>query len=66
MVTNQRDQLLESLRGRKVCMPDLRPIFAGWSGTYHENVNPHWKELVGAVDEKLHECVLIESLESYF
>lgn len=53
MTINQRDELLKSLRGQKVRMPDLRPIFAGWPGTYGDNINPYWKDMVITVDERL-------------
>ncbi|KAL8912161.1 MAG: hypothetical protein Q9171_002795 [Xanthocarpia ochracea] len=57
MTSTGREQLLEGLRGQAVRIPDLRPIFSGWAGAYGGNISPHWKELVGVVDEKLQRCV---------
>lgn len=57
MTSTRREQLLEGLRGQAVRIPDLRPIFSGWPGAYGGNISPHWKELVGVVDEKLQRSV---------
>ena len=52
-----RGQLLENLKGQRVCLPDLRPIFAGWPGAYHQNINHHYREMIAIANEKLERLV---------
>ena len=46
---NERSQLLASLKGQRIHIPNLRPIFSGWPA----RVNPNREALVPFVDETL-------------
>ena len=49
VMPDERLQLLAKVKGQRIKIPDLMPVYAGWG----EHVNPHWKRLVEIVDAKL-------------
>lgn len=50
---DQRQQLLDSIRGRTVQIPDLRPIFTQYTG----ELNPNYRALVPLVNKRLERFV---------
>ena len=48
-----REQLLQSLRGRKLRIPDLQALVRQWP----QYVNPELDRLRADVDQRLQECV---------
>jgi hypothetical protein len=53
-----RQQLLKSLRGRSIHIPDLQALLAQWP----QDVNTQLEHLKKDVDEKLQRCVLPQLL----
>ncbi|KAF1817442.1 terpenoid synthase [Eremomyces bilateralis CBS 781.70] len=53
MILDRRTQLLESIRGQRAYLPDLRPIFAGWPGAYSENVNEYYELMIPIANARL-------------
>jgi hypothetical protein len=47
MSTSERDNILTQLRGQKVRIPDLHPIFSAWP----EDVNKHVLNIVPAINK---------------
>ncbi|KAK0102186.1 hypothetical protein ONS95_001017 [Cadophora gregata] len=50
---NQRQQLLDSIRGKTVTIPNLRPIFEKYTGA----INPNYQAMIPVVDSHLESLV---------
>jgi hypothetical protein len=53
MSSNQREQLLNNIRGQKALIPDLKAIFADWKGIQHRHVSPWLEPLREKVNTKI-------------
>ena len=55
-----RKQILESLRGQSLIVPDLQLFFKHWP----QRINPEEKRLRDDVNRRLEECVILNILPS--
>ncbi|TAQ88585.1 hypothetical protein B7494_g3094 [Chlorociboria aeruginascens] len=53
VMMEDRKQLLDSIRGQRVLIPNLRPLFSSWGN----QINPNYQKLIPVVNQKLESLV---------